>query len=218
VRWSEASRARRAIELDKIGTTTELVLLDLRDAARDNPALEDELARCKSDEERERLAFEWFEDHPQPIKRSNWLGWRNAPVTIYTGSGHEPTFRTPNWPGGWLPTLEDDEEPAAAAKPSALPPLRGESQLGWYTHGHLQGAARRLDRDAPVNEVAARTRLTPDDARRLRLLLERELASVSGGQLVFHVTLARKRDLYALRYLDERGERWLDPNRTLLQR
>jgi hypothetical protein len=214
MRLSELSRARRASFLAEHGISIRDVLRDLQDAARESRELRDAISRCRSDEELEQLAFEWFENHSQPAKRRNWLGSEGTAVVSPLGTS-SLTYRTRDWPGDWLPTPEDDEGPVV---PSALPLLRGESQLGWYTHGHLQGAARRLDRHEPVNEVAARTRLTPDDARRVRLLLERELASVSGGQLAFHVTLARKGDRYALRYLDERGERWLDPNRTLLQR
>jgi len=62
------SRARRAAELEKRGTTTRFLVLDLKDDAESHPALRDEFACCKSDEEREHLAIEWFENHPQPIR------------------------------------------------------------------------------------------------------------------------------------------------------
>src|SRR5262245_25261469 len=114
MRLSEMSRARRATELEKIGTTTRFVLLDFQDATKNLPALRDEYWRCKSDEEREQLAFEWFEDHRQPVGRRDWLGSRTSKAAVVTlgGSDSASKFRTPDWPDGWLPGCK----PAARAK------------------------------------------------------------------------------------------------------
>jgi hypothetical protein len=158
VRWADASRARRAVELEKIGTTTQLVLLDLRDAARDNPALADELSRCKSDDERERLAFEWFEDHPQPTQRRNWLGWRTAPGAIFSGSGNEPTFQTPDWPGGRLPPLDE-----APAEEDARRDRYGKDYPG-----------------PPVEEVVRLAHAAQLDGKRLARTLRNKLAKETG--------------------------------------
>jgi hypothetical protein len=93
VRWPEASRAQRAIRLDEVGLRAKWVVFSARDAARDNPALRDALAACESDAEREQVAFEWFETHPQPTHRE---------------------LPGPDWPGGRLPPFEDPElHPAA---------------------------------------------------------------------------------------------------------
>ena len=82
-------------------------MLDLEDAAEANPALRDALNRCTSDEEREQLAFEYFETHPQPTERREWLGSPDSPASIFTAN--TPTFRTSDWPGGRLPPFEDEE-------------------------------------------------------------------------------------------------------------
>jgi hypothetical protein len=126
---SKASRARRADVLAGIGTTTEFVLLDLEDAARDNPALQVELVRCTTDEEREELAFEHFENHPQPTERRNWPGYEDGSPLVHINPWDEssPTFRTPDWPDRRLPRLDgfeaDDEDEPPHAEPAG-----GQSQ------------------------------------------------------------------------------------------
>jgi hypothetical protein len=138
VRWSEASRARRAEELGKIGTMTRFVLLDLEDAARVNPALGDELARCKTVEEQEQLAFEWFDKHPQPTNRTDWLGSRDTLAAIAPPlGGTGETFRTPDWPGGRLPRIDGDE---GAEVDPARPGRKGE----WYPGESIELAVRQL--------------------------------------------------------------------------
>jgi hypothetical protein len=136
MRLSEASRAQRAAVLGKHGLTTEFVLLDLQDAARADPALENELARCKSDDEREQLAFEWFEEHAQPAERSNW---HVSPV-YSLGDDSEPTYRTPDWPGGRLPRLEDDApvDDKRGAKELGIP----EAELWWIIERRLENGSR----------------------------------------------------------------------------
>jgi hypothetical protein len=140
VRLADASRAQRAVVLGRHGITTEFVLLDLQDAARRDPALEDELVRCKTDGEKEQLAFEWFDMHPQPADRSDWI----ADLVWSLGGPPPATFRTPDWPGGRLPRLEDVEVSAVpegerrGAKELGIP----ESALWWIIERRLENGSR----------------------------------------------------------------------------
>jgi hypothetical protein len=215
VSWSTASRARRAVELEKIGTKTQFVLLDLRDAARDVPALRDELARCTSTEEREQLAFEWFEKHPQPAKRSNWIGSEDGGPAI-GGAAPYPTFRTPDWPGGRLPSLEDDRTsvtPAPQPRPTRLPPLPPDVNL--FLFASIQKAVRLFDKGNSLNAVADTTIFNPHDAGRVRWLWQRDYLSLNDSDvLLIDWRIGRVDKRYALRVWDERSEIWLDPNKT----
>jgi hypothetical protein len=96
--WSDLfdRPGRLAVELDKVGTTSRFLVLDLRDAARENSTLQTELNRV-GPAGWLLLALEWFGDlgNPQPTNRTLWSG----------------AFRTPDWTVPRFPPLEDDEEP-----------------------------------------------------------------------------------------------------------
>jgi hypothetical protein len=159
--WSTASRAQRASALARIGTTTRFVLADLRDAARGDPALRDELYRCRTEEEREQLAFEVFGDQqrPQPTERSDWVGTRESPAAIVGSSS--PTFRTPDWPDGRLPPLEDIASAPARADPAGDVPVAAATTHGAPRHP----GGRPLEPVMPIK-----------DARRLQADVDRFLA------------------------------------------
>jgi hypothetical protein len=102
---------RRATRLAEFGLTTKFVAHDLYDAAREDPALLDVAGRCESEEEVEQLAFEWFEEHPQPTKRSSWPGRPDHPLRLSFIRPRPPGakgWQTPDWPGGRLPPLDDE--------------------------------------------------------------------------------------------------------------
>jgi hypothetical protein len=164
VRWSDLcdQPARLAIELEKIGTTGPALVLDLRDAARDHGALQEELTRVGPGGWL-RLALEWFGDlgHSQPTNRTLWSG----------------RFRTPGWTVRRFPPLNDEgqiEAPpprtrhGATRAPGPIPlalveravqlherdgfgrrriakmvpglsPYKAEQILGWYGHGKRRG-------------------------------------------------------------------------------
>lgn len=116
MRWAELPPARRAIELGNLGITAQDLVLDLRDAARGIPELRDALARCGPSEDYVRLALEWFGDEgqPQPRERSYWSVSSGRAENAVAGS--PPGYRTPDWPdwpGGRMPRLDDDEPVAA---------------------------------------------------------------------------------------------------------
>ena len=69
MRWSELSPAQLAIELAKLGTNVDQLVLDARDVPELEPAL-----RGKTKEEKREIAVEWFGDrgNPQPATRSDW--------------------------------------------------------------------------------------------------------------------------------------------------
>lgn len=203
---------RRATRLGELGLTTKFVALDFIDAAREHPALLDVLGRCESPEEVEQFAFEWFEEHPQqPTERSKWPGRPEHP--LMRGIRRRPPgakgWRTPDWPGGQLPPFEDDE----TRLPPQRPPLPNESQLNSYSHGTLEKAVRDWGRGRTRGDVERRAKLPPQDARRVRLMIGVDLLRLNADRkLVVGERVARKGSRYVLRYLDETGSRWLDPN------
>lgn len=104
VRWSDLVRqdpARLEIDLARIGITVDDLLSD----AEDVPELRPILARLTSKEARLRTALEWFGDqgHPQPQDRDYLWTFHFGGETVAIPG------RTPDWPGGRLPPLEDDE-------------------------------------------------------------------------------------------------------------
>jgi hypothetical protein len=217
-RWADLSPARRTIELDKIGTTTEFVLLDFRDAVKNLPALENELDRCKTDEEREQLAFEYFEDHPQPTDRTDWPeDW-----TFYGGSSSDPpprTFRTPDWPGGRLPRLEDDEPPVEQPhgpelrRREATWPKQAPAMFSW---AKIQNAVRYFVDGSTRNDVAAKAKLPLHDATRVRKMWANGLLHLNEqGKLVPDPRVRQVKNKIALRYWDDESGAWLDPRTTL---
>jgi hypothetical protein len=186
--------------LDKIGTTIEFVLLDLRDATRNNPALQEALEWCESDEERLDLAFEWFRDHPQPTERSAWVegvayGQRTA------------TVRTPTWRGPFPLLLEDEHEPKSEPGP---PPELPKGVLA-YRHATIKQAVTLFANGTTRNDVAKAVKLQPKDATRVRNLVDGGLLRLNEeGKLVVHPTVGRPRGLIVLRY--HKVGHWFDPH------
>jgi hypothetical protein len=91
--WSSLSRAERATALARHGITIRHLLADLQDVMEhDESALAGAWVRCKTEEDLELLAFEYFGDlgRPQPTQRTEWPLWG----------------RTPDWPDGRLPQAE----------------------------------------------------------------------------------------------------------------
>jgi hypothetical protein len=116
--------------------------------------------------------------------------------------------------------VEPEPEPVANNPPqtrSRRPlPLKNEGQLAYYTHAKLARVARELELKGHTQGAVARhTEMPVQDVRRVRLLLNAEMALIGNGELVLDVTLKRKGTKYALRYLNEDATAWLDPNRQL---
>jgi hypothetical protein len=81
-----------------------------------------------------------------------------------------------------------------------------------YTFGTIEKAVRLFGDRATRNEVASAAKFDPHDATRVRLMREAGLLRLNDrGKLVLDARVARVGRRLALRYLDERGERWLDP-------
>jgi hypothetical protein len=100
---------------------------------------------------------------------------------------------------------------------AAPPPLPNDKQLGSFTHGTLQKAVKLFGEDETTRgDVVRATSLPPPDARRVRLMRRSNLFRLNAaGKLVVDERVARRGSSYVLRYLDESGTRWLDPNREL---
>jgi hypothetical protein len=97
--------------------------------------------------------------------------------------------------------------------PRARPPLRNENQLRTYSHASLEKAVKSFKRDHTRGDVERGAKLPPHDARRVRLMLGEDLFRLNAnGKLIVGDRVARKGPKYVLRYLDESGTRWLDPN------
>jgi hypothetical protein len=191
-----------ATALETIGTTIEFVLLDLQDAATENPALQEALDRCESDKERLELALEWFRDHPQPTERSEWV------EGIVYGRP-TATVETPTWTGPF-PRFEDDElkgEPGRAATRPELP-----KGVNVYSHATIKQAVILLANGTTGNDVARVAKLEVQDATRVRNLVDAGLLRLNeNGKLVANPRVARPGGRIVLRYL--LGGRWLDPHR-----
>src|SRR4029450_9799741 len=110
--WSDLfdRPGRLAVELNKVGTTSRFLVLDLRDAARDNSPLQPELDRV-GPAGWLLLALEWFGDldNPQPTNRTLWSG----------------SFRTPDWTAPRLPPLDEEDKPATPTRVTIEPDLSG---------------------------------------------------------------------------------------------
>jgi hypothetical protein len=206
VGWSDIPRARVDVELAKLGITAYELTLD----ARDVPELKPLFRQPMSQEQRLRIALEWFgnEGKPQPEERTAWA----------------VTGRTRDW--GRLPRLDGGEmserkllgEQAEAGADerdaAARPPV--PSTAAEYTYGTLQKGVKAFNADATPGDVARSASLARPDARRVRLLQEQGLLRLNdAGKLVVDTRVARRGRQYVLRYLSDDGTRWLDPNREL---
>jgi hypothetical protein len=214
--WTALQRddpLRLQIELARAGTTLDHLARDICDV----PELH--MTPRTSKEIRQRRALEYFgdDDHPQPEGRRDWLRAR-SPRRVRT-------FKTPEF--GRLPRLPDDEhdgvealdaerERAGFELPPELPRLPGGSTLARYPHAKLQSAVKQFKRGTTAGDVSRTSGLPRDDARRVRLMFDNGLFQLSGGKLLVNKRVAHPGSRYALRYLNEDGTRWLDPNRELL--
>jgi hypothetical protein len=180
--------------------------------AQDDPALKERLDLAESEDEKLRIALEWYGDegHPQPAERTEWL------EGIFTGITGLDTFtRTPDW--GHLPELEDvgvetetGTEPAATAERPSIPNL---SQINSYTYATLQKAVKILDGDGTLGDVQRDARLVAADSRRVRLMMGEGLLRLNESRkLIVDERVARLRSRYVLRYLSADDSRWLDPD------
>jgi hypothetical protein len=127
------------------------------------------------------------------------------------GAEEEELFRL------WLAEARSRHEEAEqehAFREAALPPLPNDKQLGSFTHATLQKAVKLFSEDGTTRgDVVRATKLPPRDARRVRLMRRSNLLRLNAaGKLVVDERVARKSSEYVLRYLDESGTRWLDPN------
>jgi len=82
-----------------------------------------------------------------------------------------------------------------------------------FTFGTVEKAVRGFEGGRTRNEVATDARLrSPHNATRIRRLCDGGLLRLNDeGKLVVSPRVARTGQRIVLRYLDERGERWLDP-------
>jgi hypothetical protein len=161
VRWSGLSDWRLEVELAKLGLTIRDLECDVRDVPEFKPWIE-----TLSPDAWRRLALEHFGDqgNPQPRERSEWHLW-----------GY-----TPDWPGGRLPPLDDDEAPAEA------PP--GNDRYGKDYPG------------APVEEVVRLAHAAQLEGRNLGRTLRDELARNVSGATTYEVDAIfrlMRRDLLA---------------------
>lgn len=213
MRWSDLydRRTRLVVELDRAGTTPRFLVLDMQDATRDNPALREEFRRCKSDDDRLRLALEWFGDlgNPQPTNRTT--DWPKGPVVI-AGDGPRrplPTFRTPDWHDGRLLPLADDEHQKPKAK--VAPRAAVKKGTNSFTQATIQSAVSRFDRLESQNDVAAAMKAAVHDARRVRLMYEGKLLGLNEhGKLWVDERVCRSGKRIVLRYWSNDGQP-LDP-------
>lgn len=119
------------------------------------------------------------------------------------------------WKLVWLTHMREQ----ASAPLPARPPLPNETQLNSFTYGSLQKAVKSFARGATGGDVQRGARLPPQDARRVRLMIEADLLRLTAaGKLVVDPRVAQKGPRYVLRYVDETGSRWLDPDKTLRNR
>jgi hypothetical protein len=106
--------------------------------------------------------------------------------------------------------------PADDAAPLPVPvrpPLPNETQLNSYNHASLEKAVKSFHHDHTRGDVERGAKLPPQDARRVRLMFGINLFRLNADEkLVVDPRVARKGSKYVLRYLDESGTRWLDPN------
>jgi hypothetical protein len=96
------------------------------------------------------------------------------------------------------------------AAPPPLPELPEGTNL--YKRGRIKKAVKSLAKEATRKEVAAKTKLSPDDATRVSKLWDGLLLDLDDqGKLVVSARVAQVSGRIGLLYLDERGERWLNP-------
>jgi len=101
----------------------------------------------------------------------------------------------------------------ASAVASARPPLPNPTQLSSYTRGTLLKAVRDFANQKTRGDVVRGAKLPPADARRVRLMTSVGLLGLNAEQkLVVDDRVARTGSRVVLRFLDESGTRWLDPN------
>jgi hypothetical protein len=102
------------------------------------------------------------------------------------------------------------QQPASLLTRPSLP-----TGIADYAPGTLERAVKGFARDQTRGDVSRGGRkLPPPDARRVRLMF-RVLGLLrlnEQGKLVVDERVARKGSRYVLRYVDETGTRWLDPN------
>jgi hypothetical protein len=112
-----------------------------------------------------------------------------------------------------LLAAEDTETLDGVPVSEARPSLPGEKQLNTYSYASLEKAVKDFGRDRTRGDVVRGAKLPPQDARRVRLMFDVGLFRLNAlGRLVVGERVARKGSRYVLRYLDESGTRWLDPN------
>jgi hypothetical protein len=94
--------------------------------------------------------------------------------------------------------------------PPPLPELPRGTNL--YKRGRIKKAVKSLAKQATRKEVAAKTKLSPGDATRVSKLWDALLLDLDDqGKLVVSARVAQVSGRIGLLYLDERGERWLNP-------
>jgi hypothetical protein len=94
---------------------------------------------------------------------------------------------------------------------SGAPPL--PLGLNWFAHGKIQQAVKLFAAGSTRNDVATSAKLQPKDATRVRNLAAGGLLPLNEQRkLVPDPRVARAKGQIALRYLDESGQRWLDPH------
>jgi hypothetical protein len=98
-------------------------------------------------------------------------------------------------------------------RPMAVPPLPNGVKL--YRNGTILKAVELFESRQTRNDAAGGARLTPNDATRVRNLHRGGLLPLNEkGKLVPDPRVGSARGKIALRYLDERGEQWLDPYKS----
>ena len=96
------------------------------------------------------------------------------------------------------------------AAPRPLPELPKGTNL--YKRGAIKKAVKLFAKQATRKEVAAKTKLSAGDATRVSKLWDALLLDLDDqGKLVVSARVAQVSGRIGLLYLDERGERWLNP-------
>lgn len=116
------------------------------------------------------------------------------------------------------PDVAAEDGPAQPPGPSPTaptrPPLPNETLLLTFAYGTVQKAVKSfIQREATAGDVARGAKMPMKDARRVRLMIEPAglLSLNPSGKLVVDERVARKGMRYALRFLNDAGDRWLDP-------
>jgi hypothetical protein len=182
--WSALfyDRPRLVRDLGKVGTgiSPHHLIRDYRDVDKQ----EGGQRSLWPDEQLLQQALVYFGDqgHRQPTQRTDWPDWG----------------RTPDWPGGRLPPLEDGATSVTPAHAARLPPLPPDVNL--FPFASIQKAVRLFDQGDSLNAVAGNTVFSPHDAARVRWLWQRDYLSLSlSDVLLIDWRIGRVGKRYALR-------------------